>query len=134
MLRFKDCNGLEEITTMSMDALGKRLITASRAGDVMVCVPLRNTICSGLAKNIETRLCVLKTNLYSTLCHAQVWNYMNGECLKHMQTPGNVEVTGLVHLLERSQFLVTGWNRRITSFPDEPDVRLTHTSAIRLDF
>lgn len=49
---------------------------------------------------------------------------MNGECLKHMHTPGNAEVTGLVHVLERSQFLAMGWNRRITSFPDEPDVRL----------
>lgn len=58
-----------------------------------------------------------------TLCCAQVWNYVNGECLKRMQTTGNAEVTGLVHILERSQFLVTGWNRRITSFPDEPDVR-----------
>ena len=43
VLRFKECHGSEEITTMSMDALGKRLITASRAGDVKVCVTLRCT-------------------------------------------------------------------------------------------
>lgn len=40
VLRFKDCHGLEEITSMSMDALGKRLITASRAGDMKVSVAL----------------------------------------------------------------------------------------------
>ena len=43
VLRFKECHGLEEITTMSMDTLGKRLITASRAGEVKVRVLLRHS-------------------------------------------------------------------------------------------
>ena len=47
---------------------------------------------------------------------------MNGVCLKRMLTPDDTEVTGVVHLLDKGKFLTVGWNKRITSFRDEPDV------------
>ena len=69
VLRFKDCHDSEEITTMSMDALGKRLITASRAGDVKVCTLLRHTTCSSLTKNLAIRLLVCFRNISSKVCY-----------------------------------------------------------------
>ncbi len=47
---------------------------------------------------------------------------MNRTCLKHMSVPGATEVTGVLHFLDKSRFLAVGWNRRITTFPDVPDV------------
>ncbi len=47
---------------------------------------------------------------------------MNRMCLKRMSVPGEGEVTGLLHFLDKSRFLAVSWNRRITTFPDEPDV------------
>lgn len=54
---------------------------------------------------------------------------MSGQCLQHMQTPLDTEVTGVMHLLERSRFLSVGWNRRIATFRDEPDVSWKECSA-----
>ncbi len=52
----------------------------------------------------------------------QVWNCSNGSCLKHMAGDGYTEVTGVMHILEKSKFLSVGWNKRITTYLDEPDV------------
>lgn len=41
-----------------------------------------------------------------------------------MHTLGSTEVTGVIHLPDKTQFISVGWNKRITSFSDEPDVRL----------
>ena len=58
----------------------------------------------------------------------QVWNYMSSQCVKQMRVcdeggggVGGEEVTGILHLLDK--FFTIGWNRRITTFPDVPDVR-----------
>lgn len=58
----------------------------------------------------------------------QVWNYMSTQCVKQMSVcgeggcgGGGEEVTGILHLM--GKFLTVGWNRRITTFPDVPDVR-----------
>lgn len=40
-----------------------------------------------------------------------------------MQTLGSTEVTGVVHVNSRRQFLAVGWNRKITAFDDKSDVR-----------
>ena len=55
------------------------------------------------------------------LC-VQVWQYMNSTCTKHMKRDGYSEVTGIIHILERGLFLSVGWDRRITTFKDDPDV------------
>ena len=47
---------------------------------------------------------------------------MNSTCVKHMRKEGYSEVTGVVHILERGLFLSVGWDRRITTFRDDPDV------------
>lgn len=39
-----------------------------------------------------------------------------------MSTTGSTEVTDLVHINERAQFVAVGWNKLITSFPDSTDV------------
>ena len=36
VLRFTDCHGKQEITALSLDATGRRLLTGSRAGDIKV--------------------------------------------------------------------------------------------------
>lgn len=36
VLRLADCHGGNELTAMSLDATGRRLVTGSRAGDVKV--------------------------------------------------------------------------------------------------
>lgn len=51
---------------------------------------------------------------------------MSSQCVKQMRVCGEggcggEEVTGILHLLDK--FLTVGWNRRITTFPDVPDVR-----------
>ena len=57
---------------------------------------------------------------------------MSSQCVKQMSVcgeggaagggvGGGEEVTGIIHLVNK--FLTIGWNRRITSFPDLPDVR-----------
>ena len=64
--------------------------------------------------------------------HFQVWNYMSNQCVKQMSVCGEggaegggvrdgEEVTGIIHLVNK--FLTVGWNRRIATFPDVPDVR-----------
>ena len=40
-----------------------------------------------------------------------------------MKTPGNMEVTGLVH--HKNKILVTGWNRRISGYLDVADVHVS---------
>lgn len=52
----------------------------------------------------------------------QIWSHMNGECLHVMSCSGSTEVTGVVHLFDRAQFLSVGWNKRIISFNDKSDV------------
>lgn len=44
--------------------------------------------------------------------------------MKHIAGGNCTEVTGVIHILERSKFLSVGWNRRITTYPDQPDVRV----------
>ena len=39
-----------------------------------------------------------------------------------MQTVGNTEITAVIHLYDKSQFLSAGWNRKIVSFSDESEV------------
>ena len=51
---------------------------------------------------------------------------MSSQCVKQMRVcgeggGGGEEVTGILHLLDK--FFTIGWNRRITTFPDVPDVR-----------
>ena len=47
---------------------------------------------------------------------------MHSTCVKHLQKDGYSEVTGIVHILERGLFLSVGWDKKITTFRDEPDV------------
>lgn len=47
---------------------------------------------------------------------------MHSTCVKHLQKDGYSEVTGIVHILERGLFLSVGWDRKITTFRDQPDV------------
>lgn len=47
---------------------------------------------------------------------------MHRSCVKHLQKDGYSEVTGIVHILERGLFLSVGWDKRITTFKDDPDV------------
>lgn len=37
VVQFGDCHGNNEITAMTIDASGRRLITGSRKGDIKVC-------------------------------------------------------------------------------------------------
>lgn len=37
VVQFSDCHGNNEITAMTIDASGRRLITGSRNGDIKVC-------------------------------------------------------------------------------------------------
>lgn len=57
---------------------------------------------------------------------------MSSQCVKQMSVCGEggaegggvrdgEEVTGIIHLVNK--FLAVGWNRRIATFPDVPDVR-----------
>ena len=59
---------------------------------------------------------------------------MSSQCVKQMRVcgeggggGGGEEVTGILHLLDK--FLTIGWNRRITTFPDVPDVRRGPTQS-----
>ncbi|KAL5473894.1 hypothetical protein EMCRGX_G028458 [Ephydatia muelleri] len=52
----------------------------------------------------------------------KVWSCTTGQCVKHFQTSGGTEVTGVLHLKEKGKLLCVGWNRRITAFVDKPEV------------
>ena len=53
----------------------------------------------------------------------QVWNFLSGECLKTLIDSKEAnEITGLIHLPDKKQFLSIGWDKKITTFPDIPDV------------
>ena len=56
------------------------------------------------------------------LIFLQVWNYMDSSCMKHMRNSCYAEVTAVMHLLDKSKFLSVGWNKKIITFPDQPDV------------
>ena len=88
VLRLSHTHDASELTALSLDATGRRLLTGSRQGDI------------------------------------KVWGYREGVCLKHMSGFSSTEVTGVKHLRDKSRFLAVGWNRRITTFPDDPDVSL----------
>ena len=49
--------------------------------------------------------------------------------MKHFQTPGATEVTGVVHLKEKGRLLCVGWNRRITAYVDKPEVFSVHVCS-----
>ncbi len=46
-------------------------------------------------------------------------------CIKHLRRDSYSEVTGIVHILERRLFLSVGWDKKITTFQDDPDVSLS---------
>ena len=54
----------------------------------------------------------------------QVWNHVTGDCMKHMRVRGGREVTGLVHHIDKEKIFVTGWNKRISIFPDIANVHV----------
>jgi len=59
-----------------------------------------------------------------TVYFDQVWNFLSGECQKTLvagSKEGN-EITGLIHLADKKKILSIGWDKRITTFPDVPDV------------
>ena len=45
--------------------------------------------------------------------------------MKLMRCPGNLEVTGLVHLKDSGKFLAAGWSKIISSFPDDDDMAVS---------
>jgi len=107
VLQLDHCHGMQEITAMALDSSGRRLITGSRTGEVKV------------RKGSMLQLFAVFDGL-----PPQVWNYMSTQCVKQMSVCdecGGEEVTGILHLMDK--FLTIGWNRRITTFPDVPDVR-----------
>ena len=57
---------------------------------------------------------------------------MNRVCLKHMVGSSYYEVTGVMHILDRGKFLSVGWDKRITTFLDEPDVCLSLSLSLSL--
>ena len=64
------------------------------------------------------------TEVYYTLICTQVWDYLSGDCLKVLSgATVATEVTAMLHMLDRSQFLSVGWNGRIITFMDKADVR-----------
>ena len=90
---------------MALDSSGRRLITGSRAGDIKV-------------PTVELAI----TSCYTCDNFIQVWNYMDSSCMKHMRNSCYAEVTAVMHLLDKSKFLSVGWNKKIITFPDQPDV------------
>lgn len=69
--------------------------------------------------------CYIITEVFKDCTLTQVWDYLSGVCMKVLSgATVATEVTGMLHLLHRSQFLSVGWNRRITTFMDEPDERV----------
>jgi WD40 repeat protein len=50
----------------------------------------------------------------------KIWNFNNGACLREFETVGNCEITGLV--CSRQRILISGWNRRVTSYIDAKDM------------
>jgi WD40 repeat protein len=58
----------------------------------------------------------------SRLGEVKVWNYSNGECLHEMHTLDNTEITGVVHVPDKAQYLAAGWNRRISSYTIKPNI------------
>ena len=49
---------------------------------------------------------------------------MSSVCVKRMHISQDTEVTGVLHFPDKNRFMSVGWNRRITTFPDQPDVSI----------
>ncbi|XP_064622322.1 WD repeat-containing protein on Y chromosome-like [Lineus longissimus] len=50
----------------------------------------------------------------------KIWNFNNGAMLREFETVGDSEITGLV--CPRQRILISGWNRRVTSYIDAKDM------------
>lgn len=88
--------------------------TPSNLGQVIISVP-------GTPSNPDS-LEANQSVAFAVLLVCQVWQYVHSTCVKHLQKDGYSEVTGIVHIMERGLFLSVGWDKRITTFKDDPDV------------
>ena len=73
---------------------------------------------------IFLRCHILFANCAQCCTCIQVWNHVTGDCMKHMRVRGGREVTGLVHHIDKEKIFVTGWNKRISIFPDIANVHV----------
>jgi len=55
-----------------------------------------------------------------------VWQVIGSTCIKHMQKNSYTEVTGIVHIPEKRVFMSVGWDKKITAFKDDPDVKFQY--------